>query len=241
MQAEALKPFIDEELLMSTTPIFYRTKSGGRGVGYDAELLPRVCEVYLKFRDWLLTEERRIPTQYAKIFRACDALIRGLARVGIVALIDEATGYQEVRDRLALQAILDRFLRKEFAIWARRFPPSFYKEMFRLRGWEWSELSTKRPPRVAADTNDLVYERLAPGLIKKLQELNPKDERGNRRYKHHQGLTDDIGLPALAQHLHAVEGFMRAASDWEEFYRLMQRAFPKQNTTMLLPMSDAKK
>ena len=38
--------------------------------------------------------------------------MRGFAQVGIAALVDEATGYQEVRDRKALQAILDAFLVK---------------------------------------------------------------------------------------------------------------------------------
>lgn len=56
LQAEALKSFIDEDLLASTTPVFYRTKSGKKGVGYDANLLPRVAEVYLKMRDAALEE-----------------------------------------------------------------------------------------------------------------------------------------------------------------------------------------
>src|SRR6266536_3636350 len=51
LQAEVLRPFISEELMASTTPIFYRTKSGGKGGGYDAHLLPQVAEVYLRFRD----------------------------------------------------------------------------------------------------------------------------------------------------------------------------------------------
>ena len=61
-------------------------------------------------------------------------LMRGLAHIGIIALVDEATGYQEVRDREALQALLDRYLRKELAAWAKKFPDDFYKEIFRLRG-----------------------------------------------------------------------------------------------------------
>lgn len=64
-------------------------------------------------------------------------LLRGLAHVGIVGLVDEATGYQDVRDKMALQAILDAFLRKELAAWAKRFPDEFYEHIFRLRGWQW--------------------------------------------------------------------------------------------------------
>jgi hypothetical protein len=165
--------------------------------------------------------------------------VRGLAHVGIIALVDEATGYQEVRDKLALQAILDKFLLKELAAWAKRFPDEFYQEMFRLRGWQWRGMKVNRPSVVGHYTNDLVYQRLAPGILDELQLRNPKDEKGNRAAKHHQWLTEDIGHPALSQHLYATIGFMRASSTWDQFYRMMQRAFPKKNTTMLLPIADA--
>lgn len=165
-------------------------------------------------------------------------LVRGFARVGIVALVDEVTGYQEIRDRQALQAILDKYLRESFAAWAKRFPDEFYREMFRLKGWQWRGMKVNRPSVVGHYTRDLVYERLAPGLIQELEVRNPKDEKGNRKVKHHQFLTDEIGHPALAQHLYAVIGFMRASSNWDQFYRLMQRAYPKRDTTMLLPLPD---
>jgi len=80
----------------------------------------------------------------------------------------------------------------------------------------------------------LVYSRLAPGIPEELERLNPKDDKGNRKSKHHQWLTEDIGHPALAQHLYATIGFMRAASTWDQFYRMMQRAFPKLNSNMVL-------
>jgi len=121
--------------LFTATPIIFRTKTGQRAVGYDARLLPLVCEVYLKFRDDCLADTGEVPSQYHHIIQACDALMRGLATVGIIALVDEATGYQELRDRQALQAILDQYLRKEFAAWAKQFPDEFYREIFRLRNW----------------------------------------------------------------------------------------------------------
>jgi len=164
--------------------------------------------------------------------------MRGLAHVGIIALIDDVTGYQEIRDRLALQAILDAYLRKELAAWAKRFPDEFYQQMFRLRGWQWQGMSINRPSIVGKYTNDLVYERLAPGILEELQNRNPKDEKGRRPARHHQWLTQDVGHPALAQHLHAVIGFMRASTKWDQFYRLLQRAFPKKGQTIELPLGD---
>ena len=164
--------------------------------------------------------------------------MKALAHVGIAGLIDEATGYQEVRDKRALQAILDKYLRKELAAWAKRFPDEFYKEMFRLRGWRWESMSVKRPSVVGTYTNDLVSERLAPGILEELQNRNPKDERGYRKGHHHRFLTDDVGHPALAQHLHAIIGLMRASSGWDQFYRMMNRAFPKRGATLELALDD---
>jgi hypothetical protein len=231
---DRLKAFLDNEILERTdTPIYFRTTSGSVAYGYEAEVLAKICFAVLD-----AAKEDKLQKQQEHIAKQCEILVRGFAVVGINALVDEVTGYQQVRSRLALQAILDRFLRKELAAWAKRFPDEFYQEMFRLRGWQWNALSVNRPSVVGKYTNDLVYERLAPGILEELQAKNPKDEKGHRKSRHHQWLTEDIGNPALAQHLYATIGFMRASTTWEQFYRMMQRAFPKKNTTMLLPLSD---
>jgi hypothetical protein len=84
----------------------------------------------------------------------------------------------------------------------------------------------------------LVWERLAPGILEELETRNPKDDQGRRKGRHHQLLTDEIGHPALAQHLHAVVSFMRASSTWDNFYRLMNRAFPPKGQTIEMPFDD---
>jgi hypothetical protein len=234
LTAKNLKPFITKDLEVTSSQIEFKPIKGNRAFGYAADLLPKVCGVYIDAAEAGVLTHLQIPiAQKAKL------LLRGLATVGITALVDEATGYQEVRDRRALQAILDAFLAKELAAWAKRFPDEFYQEMFRLRGWQWRGMKVNRPSVVGKYTNDLVYERLAPELLTELEKLNPKGDKGNRKAKHHQWLTEDIGHPALAQHLYATIGFMRASTSWEQFYRMMQRAFPKKNTTMLLPIADS--
>lgn len=80
LQPEPLKPFITSDLLASTTPIFFLTRDGRRAIGYDAELLPAVAEVYLKFRDACLSDNRPVPVRYQSIIATCDAIMRGLAR-----------------------------------------------------------------------------------------------------------------------------------------------------------------
>lgn len=239
LQADVLKPFISDDLVQSTAPIFYRTQKGGKGVGYDARLLPQVADVYLKFRDASIAQTGSVPARYEHIVRAADLLVRALANVGIIALIDEATGYQEVRDRLALQAVLDAFLRKELAAWAKRFPDEFYFQIYRLRGWKW-EGRGKNPPQVVASyTKDFVYARLAPSILEEIEKRNPI-ENGRRKSKHHQWLTDDVGHPALAQHLHAVITLMRVSKTWQQFKDMLNVAHPKRNDTLQLPlMADA--
>src|SRR6185312_12331137 len=162
-----LRPFIDNELLvLLTQPIRYRLLQGGRpGRGLEATLIPKVCEVWLKARD-----AKALRANQLRIAARADMLVRGLARTGIIALVDEATGYQEVRDRFALQAILDAYLSRELAAWAKRFPDEYFHEIIRLRGWAWDELRLKAGkgmgPRVIGKyTNDLVYARLAPGVL----------------------------------------------------------------------------
>lgn len=238
LQADVLKPFIDNDLRESTTPILFRNKQGRRAVGYDATLLPRVCEVYLKFRDACIAEKKSVPKQYEHIIAACDIVMRGLAEVGVIALVDEATGFQYVRDREALQEHLEKFLRKELAVWVKTFPDEFYQEIYRLRGWQWRGMQVNRISACSGYTRDLIYERLAKDLVQKLEEKNPMDAAGNRKAAHWQWLSDDLGNPALKAHLHTVVNFMKAYDDWDEFYARLNRVLPRKGYTLSLPLNE---
>ena len=235
LQAKVLEPFIDNDLVLSTNPVFYRTKSGSRGVGYDATLVRKVADVYLRYRDHCRAERGSVPVRYRNMIRAAEAIKAALADVGIIALIDEATGYQDVRNRQALQNILDAYLRKELAAWAKRFPDEFYKQIYRLRGWEWKGRRLNPPQVVAKYTTDFVYERLAPGIREELERRMPRTPRGTKRGKLHQLFTDDIGHPALAQHIHAVTTLMRAAANWDQFKWMLGRSLPKRGDNLQLP------
>ena len=227
LTAQNLKPFISKELEVTSSQLEIKLLSGQRAYAYSADLLPDVCDVFIRAeRAEVLKDSQQ------HIADRVHIIMKGLAHVGIAGLIDEATGYQEVRDRHALQAILDKFLRKEFAAWAQRFPEEFYRQIFRLKGWEWRGMKVNRPQVVAHYTKNIVYERLAPGILAELEARNPSDEKGNRRAKHHQWLTEDVGHPALAQHLHAVMGLMRASKSWDGFKALLDSAFPKQGENL---------
>ena len=54
--------------------------------------------------------------------------------------------------------------------------------------------------------------------------------------KHHQWLTEDVGHPALAQHLHAVITLMRVSKTWQQFKHMLDIAHPKRGDTLQLPL-----
>ena len=220
---KGLKPFISAELRDRTAnPIKFRAPNGKIAYGYEATVLADLCEAVLRARD-----DGKLQKQQEHIARRCEILVRGFARVGIIALVDEATGYQEIRARRALDKILEKFISDELLKWAKMFPDEFYQQMARLRGLHYSEIATKRPAYIGRLTNDIVYERLAPGVLEELKIKTPKDDKGRRKHRYHQWLTEDIGNPRLREHLWAVIGLMRASSNWRNFYGLLNRAFPK--------------
>jgi hypothetical protein len=229
LEQERFKPFVNKDLLIASNAFKFRTTRGKIADGYKAEILVDICEAILDARKAGVLMKRQ-----QHIADHCEILMRGFARVGIAALVDEATGYQEIRDKKALQKILDKYLLKEYASWAKRFPDEFYKEIFRLRNWVWNGVSVKRPGIIGRYTNDIVYERLAPGVLDELRQRNPVREDGTRAQRHHQWLTPGTGHPALDRHLFSVIALMRASANWGQFDRLLERSFPKLGHTLPL-------
>jgi hypothetical protein len=221
----ALRPFIPKGLwAVLASPVKYRPDHGGVAAhGIRADLIPQVCEVWLRAREGgalTLPSHQRIALQ-------AEILMRALAHVGIVALVDEATGYQDARARDALVRILERFVADDLRKWVKTFPDAYYKELFRLRGWPYSENIVAKPGVVGTLTNDIVYDRLAPGVKDELKRRTPRDSRGRHKQKLHQRLTPDAGHPALTEHLGAVVAIMQLSDSWDEFKDKLNRIKPK--------------
>ncbi|MGH7509070.1 MAG: P63C domain-containing protein [Gemmatimonadales bacterium] len=229
---DALRPFISEDLIQQSQPVRFRTPEGSRASGYRAEVLPEICKVYLNARD-----AGKLTKSQLHIAAQADILIRGLATVGIIALVDEATGYQAVRTQDALARILEAFIEKELRGWVRTFPTDFYQEMFRLRGLKFPHDSVKRPQYFGVLTNDIVYARLAPGVLAELRRITPKDETGRRKHKFFQRLTSNIGYPKLREHLGSVVAIMKLSGDWDDFMTKLSMIHPRdgQNYELYLP------
>lgn len=210
--AKNLFPFVTEELREKVEPIHYYLQSGKVAAGYDAELIPVVCELYLRANDEgaLLESQERIVAQ-------ANILIRSLAKVGITALIDEATGYQYDRENNALQQILKAYIAEDFLKWQARFPRKYYQELYKLYGWDYNPLSMKHPKYLGKFTNEFVYQYLPEGVLEELRVKNPKNENGNRPKKHHQFLSGEIGVPHLEKHITKLITIMELSENIDEF------------------------
>lgn len=207
---QSISPHVSKELSDSTNnPIKFLTPDGVIAHGYPAEMLVHLCEALLKARD------NGISDRYSRFIAQADIIMRGLARTGIVALVDEATGYQRDRPRDALAKIFEAFVSKEIQKWVKRFPADFYENLFRLRSIPYSiEQGQKRPGYFGHLTNDIVYKRLAPGILAELRRINPVDaEAGDRKNRHHQHLTENVGVNALNSHIGAVVALMQISDD----------------------------
>jgi hypothetical protein len=206
------------------TPILFRPMPGGKAAyGYEATILADICDAVLT--------ARRLPgalqAQQAHIADQCELLVRGFARVGIIALIDEATGYQYARKKRDLAEILEAFIAKELQPWIKTFPDEYYAELFRLRGLDYPKDSVKRPQYFGTLTNDVVYKRLAPGVLAELKKVIPKTASGRRKGTLSQGLTRNIGYPKLREHLGATVAFMKISRDYFDFIDKMDKFYPR--------------
>jgi|HubBroStandDraft_6_1064221.scaffolds.fasta_scaffold43595_2 hypothetical protein len=219
---KSVSPFVTNELVeVITNPIKFRV-GAALAYGYEATILADVCDAVLKAR-----ENGDLHYQQEHIAKRCEILVRAFARVGIIALVDEATGYQRDRAKDSLARILEAFIAKELQPYLRTFPADFYQEMFRLRGMEYPTATVQRPRYFGLLTNDIVYDRLAPGVLDELKKVNPKDESGRRKWKHFRWLTNNLGYPKLREHLGAVVAVMKLSADWHDFRTKLDKLYPR--------------
>lgn len=215
INGKIISPFISSHLRDRVeNPILFRTPANGKAYGYDAEVLAELCEAILAARQAGVLQAQQKP-----IAQQCEVLIRGFARVGIVALVDEATGYERVRKRGELHKILEAYISKELLPWSKQFPDSFYEELFRLHGWAYDPASVARPGVVGKITNKYIYDALPEGVLDELKRKNPENRKRNHQY-----LSDDVGHPHLQRQITATTTLMRASETWDGFKTLFDTA-----------------
>ena len=217
MDAKNLQSLISSDLREVIKRVPYLDKNNREKEGYKADILPLVADLYLRARQAGILTTNQIDTA-----QKAEILIRSLARIGITALVDEATGYQYERERNELQKILKAFISEELLKWEKRFPDDFYKEIFRLNGWDFTVSGIKKRPSIIGKwTNTLIYNELSVGVLQELKENTPKHAH------YHQRLTLDIGQPNLTAQIYKVIGIMQSSDNmqemWERFKKIKTR------------------
>lgn len=223
LASKAIEPFISEVFSDADLyPIKY--KSGDKEfIGYKADILPKVCEVWLKARESGVLQKSQLPKA-----KNAEILMRGLAHIGITALVDEATGYQYDREQDELQQILKAYISEELLPWQKKFPDVFYKELFRLNGWDFTVKGIKKRPGVIGKwTKTLIYNELPKGVLAELEKNTPTNEKGKKTVHMHRLLTDDIGNPHLKAQINQIVTLFQLSDDmkhmWSQFEKLKLR------------------
>lgn len=216
-----LEPYISDEL---RNMLFVQYDSNWTLKEWiDASLIPEICDVWIKaLNEWLLNEKQ------VKTALLCQKLISAFAKVWVIALVDEATGYQYDREKDELQKILKAYISEELLPWQKRFPDVFYKELFRLNWWDFTvNWIKKRPSVIGKWTNTLVYNELPNWVLEELQNKTPKNDKWKYKANLHQSLTPDVWEPHLQSQLSEIITLFRLADNMEQmrasFERLRQR------------------
>lgn len=174
--------------------------------GYEATVLIDICDRYLQARDLGLLRAGQM-----KLAAQAEIVIRACAKVGIIALIDEATGYQKVREKNALQLKLQAFVADEIQEWARVFPPSFWIELARIEGVRYDPRS--RPLRWGKYIMAFVYDAIDENVGAWLRSNNP-----NPRFlqNHHQWLKK-FGREKVVEQITKVVTIMQLCDNMQQF------------------------
>lgn len=223
MAAKSLKPYITQDLIERSKLIEYRDGNSVKS-GYNASLLADLCEVYLKARrDNALTASQMPQADQSEI------LLTAFAKVGIDAVIDEATGYQKVRTNDALRILISRYIAEGLQKWMKTFPDTFFDQLDKLYQNE-KKTSNKRPQYYGRFINKYIYNPIENGYIKaELDELNIKDD-GTRRARFHQWLSQD-GRDTLIRQIGRVEARMEMFDRIDKF----KKAEDKQKAISVAP------
>lgn len=189
--------------------------------GYEATVFVDICDAFLEARKTI-----KLSARQKIIADQCEILIRGFARVGIIALIDEATGYQYDRERFELHKILNAYVSDEILKWQLTFTDEFYKEIFRLWGLPFiPKYIRNKPSFIGKLTTKYIYEQLPKGVLEKIKENTGRTDKGNYKYRWHQSLKPEVGREHLKKLIHEVTALMSISQSKEQFDAIFQAKY----------------
>ncbi|MCL9807245.1 P63C domain-containing protein [Flavobacterium amniphilum] len=233
---KSLSPFILKEETIGIDSI--ECYKGNQKInGYEATALVDICDGMLEARKHIKLTDRQ-----NMVADQCEMLVRSFAKVGIIALVDEATGYQYDRERFELQKILNAYISDEIVKWQLTFTDDFYKQVYRLWGLPFIPKYIKNKPSfIGSLTTKYIYEQMPEGILDKIKEKTGKTLKGNWRYKWHQNLTPEIGREHLKKQIIEVTLLMEISKDKKTFEKLFKEKYNKDPQLKLFDEEDLEK
>ena len=188
--------------------------------GITAETFLDICSAYLAalYSGENLTDKQR------GIAVNCSILLTACAKTGLIALIDEATGYQYVRETDALQVKIRAFISEELRAWEKTFPDELWEEFGRLTNWKGS--LQHRPKYWGKLVLELIYDALDPDVAQYLRENKPAPQHGKN---YHQWFTEDYGINQLISHINQITGIAKTCTTIEELRYKVALYYKKDN------------
>jgi hypothetical protein len=220
---DRIRPFVSDDLFAKLrNPIRFRI---GRNTayGFESDTLIELAEAVIRAD----SHGDGLQKQQAGIAHQCRVITSSLTRIGLIALIDEATGYQTVREKDELQQILTAYLLPEHRPWMQTIPDEFTGEIYRVYGWKRS--ANNRGPRYAGKLiRQLIYEKMPRPVLPALDQINPTNDKYQRKHKHHQFLTDKQGLDHFRSQVITVMTLLRISKNKTEFNKHLESYFGSQ-------------
>lgn len=216
-KAKDIKPFLPED---NWAIVNFITDKGKKAKGYDVELFMELCHAFSEALEaGALTNQRNIDAAHK-----ANAIIRACSKIGIIALVDEATGYQYYRAEDALQFKLKLYLSEEMRGWEKTFPDDLWKEFARLTHWG-GEPTKNRPRHWGYLVMELIYRSLDPDVARYLKENKPEPKKGQN---YHQWFNEDYGASKLREHINRIIGMAQASDSMEELKKKVAFYYKKE-------------
>lgn len=215
--SKAIKPYINNNLALGKNSInFTIPGSPFLGKGITADGFTDLCSAYA---DALMGKALKTEKQ-VQVAARCILLLTGFAKVGLTALIDEATGYQHFRENDALQVKLAAYINDELRPWHKFFPDKLWEEFGRLTNWQ-GPLHL-RPQWWGKLVNELIYEALDQEVADYLKSNKPSPRYGKN---YHQWFSDDFGVNRLREHISMVIGLAMGSRTMPELRKRVAHKF----------------
>lgn len=243
LKVRSLRAYMPTDLVPGddgAIPALIKFDTGGdaftkHAIGFPVERFMDVCAAYSEAlqQHHQRAEGSELTPRQIDIAHRAGGFLRACAKTGIIALVDEATGYQYDRAQDALRLKMKLFLEDEMRKWEKTYPDQLWIEFGRLTKWQGPVHS--RPKYWGKLVMELVYGYMDPDVAKWLKENAPKPLHGQN---YHQWLSSQYGLKRLVEHIWMLIGMAAACKTMPELRAKMAERFgrtPVQLTLYLEP------